>query len=160
MFSGVGGAGAGACQGRKWKWGLMWWGEGRKIVSTGERERFMRCGKVVGSLLPPWSCAGYEMVGGVLVCCESSWSLLPAQKSDQKRRKCSVTLPLSSMQPSNQSSQLTLQLGRNTLCRSMMMNLGCMTLNGRTNMDLISRSSPDSASGAGSPNWLSHFEGW
>ena len=67
--------------------------------------------------------------------------------------------PLKSMQPSNQSSQLTLQLGSSTLRLSMIMNFGCMTLNGKTNMLLICKSKPVNSSAEGKPKVLCQLEG-
>lgn len=81
------------------------------------------------------------------------------QNSSQNCTNFWTTGPESSTQPSNQVSQLTLQLGRKTFLRSTMMNLGCMTLNGRRNMLLISRSSPWSSEGEGSPSFLVHVSG-
>ena len=74
------------------------------------------------------------------------------QKATQKSKSFSITSPRSSTHPSNHSSQLTLQLGNQALSRSIRMNLGCMTENGRTKMLFTTMSNPSSSSGAGKPN--------
>lgn len=60
--------------------------------------------------------------------------------------------PVSGRQHSSQLSQLRLQLGRRTRCRSIMTNLECMTLKGRTKRLLTCRSSPFRYSGGGRPS--------
>lgn len=83
--------------------------------------------------------------------------LLPrSQNSSQNRTNWSMTGPDSSMQPSNQSSQLTLQLGRNAFLRSTTTNFGCMTLNGRTKTLLMVISRPLSSSLDGRPSVFAH----
>lgn len=64
-----------------------------------------------------------------------------SQKCCQKRSRLVTTSPETSMHPSNQFSQETLQLGRNARFPSIMMYFGCITLNGgsKTLLILISR---------------------
>jgi len=81
-----------------------------------------------------------------------------AQNATQKSNSFSVIPPRISMQPSNQFSQLTLHDGMNASLRSTRMNLGCMTLNGRTNTLLTSISSPVRSSGVGNPR-SNHVDG-
>ena len=66
--------------------------------------------------------------------------------------------PVSGRQHSNQLSQLTLQLGKKIRCRSIITNLGCITLRGSTKKLLTCRSSPFRSSGDGKPSER-HFEG-
>ncbi len=80
------------------------------------------------------------------------------QNSAQKSNSFSTTPPFISIHPSNQLSQLTLQDGMNANLRSIRINLGCMTLNGRTNTLLTIKSRPISSVGDGNPR-LGHDEG-
>ena len=66
--------------------------------------------------------------------------------------------PVSGRQHSNQLSQLRLQLGNRIRCRSIMTNLGCITLKGSMKRLLTCRSSPFKSSGDGKPSER-HFEG-
>ena len=63
------------------------------------------------------------------------------------------------MHPSSQSSQDTLQEGSRTVCRSIMMNFGCIALKGRMKIDLICRSRPASSEGSGKPSFDFQVEG-
>ena len=66
--------------------------------------------------------------------------------------------PVRGRQHSSQLSQLRLQLGKRTSCRSMITNLGCRTLKGRTKRLLTCRSRPFRYSGGGRPSER-HFDG-
>ena len=70
----------------------------------------------------------------------------------QNRTKELTIGPARGRQHSSQLSQLRLQLGKSTHCRSIMTNLGCMTLKGRMKRLLICRSSPCTSSGGGKPS--------
>src|SRR5271167_4293217 len=73
------------------------------------------------------------------------------QNFSQKSNACATTSPRSSTHPSNQSSQLTLQLGMNNLSRSRIRNLECITLKGKTKILRTVMSSPWSSDGSGNP---------
>ena len=81
----------------------------------------------------------------------STESLRP-QACCQKRTNELTMGPERGKQHSSQLSQLRLQLGSKTRCRSITTNLGCMTLKGRTKRLLTCRSSPCKSSGGGKPS--------
>ena len=162
MFSGVWGKGGAEWMGRGWKCGLGWWGEGRRRAGIWVLGRLMVCGRVSGIVsvdLGPGSDVKETGVRpGFGLKARGAKSFRP-QKFRQKSTNLPTTSPSKETQPSNHFSQLTLQLGRKADFRSMMMNLGCMTLNGRMNMLLICRSRPCNSSGAGRPSLETHVEG-
>jgi hypothetical protein len=82
------------------------------------------------------------------------------QNADQKSKSFKVISPRSSRHPSNQFSQLTLQLGNQALWRSIRMNLGCMTEKGRMNMLFTTKSKPPICSGAGKPSLVHESGGY
>lgn len=157
VLRGVGGAWVWEGEAKGRKRGLRWCGEGRNMAGmdvVGARGVMWWAGRGV---LEENSCggsdAGVEAVVGMLGTPGPSL----AQNSSQNRMNCWTIGPESSTQPSSQASQLTLQPGRKTFLRSIMINLGCMTLKGSRNMLLISRSSPWSSEGKGSPSFLAHM---
>lgn len=157
-LSGVGGHG-GVVKMRRNR-GLMWWGEGSRIVCGGgdSREKFVCLisdvvnGNFADSRAPFDSSSAGRNAGN---------EVLPRdQKATQKSNSFSVIPPLISIQPSNQFSQLTLQDGINASFRSTSINFGCMTLNGRTKTLLISSSKPSSFSGGGNPRPIHVVRGY
>lgn len=158
VLRGVGGAWVWEREMKGRKRGLRWCGEGRKMVGievVGVRGMTEWAGRGVLEKSCGGSDAGVEAAVRVAERLRLSFD----QNSSQNRTNFWTMGPESSTQPSNQASQLTLQLGRKIFLRSMMMNLGCMTLNGRRNMLLISRSSPWRSEGEGSPSFLAHVSG-
>ena len=136
-FRGVGGGCANDMKGRTRKCGLRWCGDGRNTAL---------CEVIVKD---PWLGSG---VAG------SSAMSLRSQVCRQNRMKESTMGPVRGKQHSSQLSQLRLQLGRRTRCRSIITNFGCMTLKGRTKRLLTCRSSPLRSFGGGRPS-ESHFDG-
>ncbi len=180
MFSGVGGGGGARwMRGRGRKCGLRLCGEGRRIVGIGVSGRDIVCGRtkqavfVEAALLGVTGPVSTPDAVVVAVIDVKHPFLLPSPHTDkakagksflpQNARQNSTNLstngPSTSMHPSNQLSQLTLQLGKNALFRSTTMNFGCMTLNGFTNTLLTCKSSPRNSSGAGSPSSETHVDG-
>jgi len=133
----------------------MWCGEGRRIVGvdvSGEKDIcLIRLGSSSVSCEKGFRCVSSTSKEG---------SLAPPfdQTAAQKSNNLSTIPPSISMHPSNHFSQLTLQLGMKALFRSTIINLGCITLNGRTNTLLTTNSSPPNFSGEGKPR-LTHDEG-
>lgn len=80
------------------------------------------------------------------------------QNASQNSRSLEQISPRISTHPSNQLSQLTLQLGINAIFRSTRINLGCITLNGLTKILLTTISNPSNFSGFGKPS-ENHDEG-
>ena len=137
VFRGVGGGGAKDVNGQSRKCGLRWCGDGRKTAVCDFK------------VTDAWNEGG--MAG-------RSAQPLRAQECSQNRTKELTMGPARGRQHSSQLSQLRLQLGKRTRCRSMMMNLECITLKGRTKRLLTCRSSPFSSSGGGRPSER-HFDG-
>ncbi len=151
MLRGVGGGGP-----REKKQGLTWWGDGRRMVGIG-------FGEVKGVWLMSCESDVGDPGAGDSESRSSVWTggrepKPRDQKASQNLNNFPQTIPLISIHPSNQLSQLTLQLGINATFRSTSMNLGCMTLNGLTKILFITISNPSNSSGFGNPS-ESHDEG-
>ena len=108
MFNGVGGGGGAAMHGKGRNCGLRWWGEGRNSVRTSEKVRaWVATWRVLIGRLGAVSALMWDVDDG------SSEGLgRPSQNERWKSRDESTIPPDISIIPSNQSSQLMLQLGR------------------------------------------------
>ena len=148
--------------------GLRWCGDGRRIVCVAEGGKstpLMNFDLVlVGTAATPRviSPNAPPPVSESDASDSISGSSIPPpclpQNSFQKSKSLPVIGPRSSTQPSNHSSQLTLQLGNQARSRSMRMNFECMTENGRMKMLFTTKSNPSNSSGGGNPS-LAHDSG-
>jgi len=134
---------------------FAWWGDGRRIVCTAG----ISCEKGT-RLMSDESCPFKAEFSDEVFADDSGGSALPPlpQNAAQKSKSLRVISPFISMQPSNQSSQLTLHEGMKAIFRSTRINFGCITLNGLTKILLTTNSRPVNSSGGGRPK-SAHEEG-
>lgn len=161
VFRGVGGGGGGDWKGRGWKFGLRWWGEGRKRVGVcwcwcwvGRERCVKRAEDGEGEGIVAVTDSSKPALAG-----SPSRSSTPFQNSSQNFTNCCTTSPLNSTHPSSHSSQLTLQLGKKAHFRSTTTNFGWIMLMGSKKTLLTCRSMPCSSSGVGRPRVLLHSAG-
>jgi hypothetical protein len=117
------------------KCGSWWCGEGRRMVCVGVDIG----GKSVWDNRAE---SGSACTGSSTSRSEGGAGPTPPQNNFQKSNNFSTISPFISMQPSNHTSQLTLQLGKKAVFRSTRMNFGCMTLNGLTKILFTTSASP------------------
>ena len=138
-----------------WRIRFVWWGEGRRIVCTAG----VSCEQETCLISDGCSLFDVDISAEAFVDGSEGSVLLPLpQNAAQKSKSLRATSPLISIQPSNQSSQLTLHEGMKAIFRSTMINFGCMTLNGLTKILFTTNSRPAISSGGGKPKSV-HDEG-
>jgi hypothetical protein len=152
VLSGVGG---GVDVEKGWRMRFAWWGDGRRMVCVSSVSWVKEA-----CLMSEESCPFKVGNSDEAFVVDIGGSALPPlpQNAVQKSKSLRAMSPCISMQPSNQSSQLTLHDGIKAIFRSTRINFGCMTLKGLTNTLFTTRSRPVSSSGRGNPS-PAHDEG-